>query len=223
MEVRKLSGLTKFFWGFGQIGEGVKNAAFNSFLLFYYNQILGVSATLTSIALGVAVLFDAISDPVAGSISDRFDSRWGRRHPFLVVSAIPLAATLILLFMPPANMPEMFYFGWVMFFAIAVRTCLTLYHIPHLALGAEMARDYNERSGLFSIGLLFSALGGYGFYFAIITLVFPSRPELPHGMYYVEGYSQMAIAAGTIARTRTPGCSRTATAPRSCRARSRAT
>jgi GPH family glycoside/pentoside/hexuronide:cation symporter len=46
----------KLFWGIGQIGEGVKNSAFNSFLLFYYNQILGVSATLTSIALAIAIV-----------------------------------------------------------------------------------------------------------------------------------------------------------------------
>jgi len=74
--------------------EGVKNAAFDSFLLFYNNQILGVSATKTAIALGIAVLFDAISDPLAGSISDRFKSRWGRRHPFMLASAAPMAITL---------------------------------------------------------------------------------------------------------------------------------
>jgi len=74
VSARKLPVSTKLFWGIGQVGEGVKNSAFNSFLLFYYNQILGVSATLTAVALAVAVLFDAISDPLAGSISDRFQS-----------------------------------------------------------------------------------------------------------------------------------------------------
>ena len=94
MAVKMLAFSTKLFWGVGQIGEGVKNAAFDSFLLFYNNQILGVSATKTAIALGIAVLFDAISDPLAGSISDRFKSRWGRRHPFMLASAAPMAITL---------------------------------------------------------------------------------------------------------------------------------
>jgi GPH family glycoside/pentoside/hexuronide:cation symporter len=199
MTTRKLPLDTRLFWGIGQIGEGVKNSAFNAFLLFYYNQILGVSATLTAIALAVAILFDAVSDPLAGSISDRFKSRWGRRHPFMAASAAPMGITLFLLFFPPSGMSEMFYFGWVMFFAIAVRTFLTLYHIPHLALGAEMATGYVERNGLFSIGMLFGAVAGYGFYFIVLTFVFPPQPHLPNGMYNAAGYPVMAASAGIIA------------------------
>ena len=190
---------TKVFWGVGQIGEGVKNSAFGSFLLFYYNQIVGVSASLTALALGIAILFDAVSDPLVGSISDRFHSRWGRRHPFMAASAAPMSLTLFLLFFPPDGMSEMFYFGWVLFFAIAVRTFLTLYHIPHLALGAEMATDYADRSSLFSIGLLFGAFAGFGFYFLILTFVFPPSPELPNGMYNADGYPVMAAIAGIVA------------------------
>ena len=199
MTARKLPIGTKLFWGVGQIGEGVKNSAVNAFLLFYYNQILGVSATLTAIALAVAICFDAISDPLAGSISDRFESRWGRRHPFMAASAAPMGITLFLLFFPPSGMSEMFYFGWVVFFAIAVRTFLTLYHIPHLALGAEMATDYVDRNVLFSVGMLFGAAAGYGFYFIMLTLVFPPHPDLPNGMYNAEGYPLMAASAGIIA------------------------
>ncbi len=199
MTVRKLPVVTKLFWGIGQIGEGVKTSAFNTFLLFYYNQILGVSATLTSIALGIAILFDAVSDPVVGSLSDRFQSRWGRRHPFMAASALPMSLTLLLLFLPPAGMSEMFYFGWVLVFAVSVRTFLTLYHIPHLALGAEMATDYADRSSLFSFGLFFGAIGGYGFYYCMVTFVFPPQPDLPNGMYNAEGYKYMAGIAGTVA------------------------
>jgi glycoside/pentoside/hexuronide:cation symporter, GPH family len=196
---RKLPLSTKLFWGVGQIGEGVKNSAFNSFLLFYYNQILGVSATLTAIALAVAVLFDAISDPLAGSVSDRFQSRWGRRHPFMAASAAPMAITLFLLFFPPSGMSEMFYFGWVMVFAISVRTFLTLYHIPHLALGAEMAKDYSDRNALFSFGLFFGAIAGFSFWFSMLTFVFPPQPGLPNGLYNADGYPRMAASAGTVA------------------------
>ena len=199
MTVRKLPIKTKLYWGVGQVGEGVKNIAFNAFLLFYYNQILGVSASLTSVALGIAILFDAVSDPVAGSISDRFDSRWGRRHPFMVASAVPLALTLFLLFSPPAGMSEMFYFVWVMVFAIAVRTVLTLYQIPHLALGAEMAKDYVDRSSIFSFGLLFGAVGAYAFYFIMLSTYFASTPDLPHGLYNTGGYTFMAGWAAAIA------------------------
>jgi|TARA_B100002003_G_C14140221_1_gene548304 Na+/melibiose symporter-like transporter len=196
---RKLPKSTKFFWGIGQAAEGVKNSAFNSFLLFYYNQILGVSATLTALALAIAVLFDAMSDPLVGSISDRFQSRWGRRHPFMAASAAPMAITLFLLFYPPAGMSEMFYFGWVTLFAISVRTFLTLYQIPHLALGAEMATDYEDRNGLFSVGLFFGAVAGWGFWFSMLTFIFQPQPDLPNGMYNADGYPRMAASAGIIA------------------------
>ena len=196
---RKLPTRVKIFWGIGQIGEGVKNSAFNSFLLFYYNQILGVSATLTAVALAIAIVFDAISDPVVGSVSDRFQSRWGRRHPFMLASAAPMGITLFLLFFPPDGMSEMFYFGWVLVFAIAVRTFLTLYHIPHLALGAELATGYSDRNALFSVGLLFGAVAGYGFYFSMLTFVFPPQPDLPNGMYNAAGYPKMAATAAVIA------------------------
>jgi len=196
MAKKRLALSVKLFWGVGQIGEGVKTAAFNSFLLFYYNQILGVSATLTSLALAIAILFDAITDPIAGSASDRFQSRWGRRHPFMAASAPLLGLTLFFLFAPPGEMTEMFYFGWLLFFAIAVRTCLTLYHVPHLALGAEMETDYNARSALFSIGLLFGAIAAYLFYFSSLTFIFYPRDGLANGLYYGDGYPYMSALAG---------------------------
>ena len=64
--MRKLPMSSKLGWGGGQVAEGVKTTVFNTFVLFYYNQIIGVSATLTALALGLAVFFDAVSDPVAG-------------------------------------------------------------------------------------------------------------------------------------------------------------
>ena len=60
-----------FSFGFGQLAEAIKNSGFNVFLLFYYNQVLGVSATLTSVALAIALMFDAVSDPLVGSFSDK--------------------------------------------------------------------------------------------------------------------------------------------------------
>ena len=67
-------------YGLGQLPEGIKTAAFGFFLLFYYNQVLGLSGTLAGIALFIALAFDAVTDPLVGSWSDFTRSRWGRRH-----------------------------------------------------------------------------------------------------------------------------------------------
>jgi len=195
---KKLPIRSKLFWGIGGLAEGVKTSAFNTFVLFYYNQILGVSATYTGIALAIAVLCDAVSDPVAGSLSDKFNSRWGRRHPFMAASALPFGVTLFLLFFPPEGMSEAFYFGWILVFAVAVRTFMTLYYIPHLAMAPEIAPDYEDRSVLFSFGLFFTAFGGYAFYFLMLSTVFAPSPELSNGLYRAEGYSQMSMTAGIV-------------------------
>ena len=66
-------------------------------------KVLGLSGTLCGVALAVALVFDAITDPLAGTLSDRLDSRWGRRHPFMYASAVPLGLFFALLFTPPAS------------------------------------------------------------------------------------------------------------------------
>ena len=70
-------------FGVGQIPEGIKSAAFGFFLLFYYNQVLGLSGTLSGIAIFLALIVYAISDPLVGALSDSTKSRWGKRHPYM--------------------------------------------------------------------------------------------------------------------------------------------
>lgn len=184
-------------FGFGQISEATKNAAFNTFLLFYYNQVLGVSATGTSIALAIALIFDAITDPLAGSLSDKARTRWGRRHPFILFAAFPLAITLYLLFNPP-EMTETAYMVWLGVFSVLVRTAMTFYHIPHLALGAELTDDYNQRSTMYAFNTFFAALGGALFIPFSYRLFFPTTAEFNPALLNQAAYSPWAIFAGGI-------------------------
>ena len=186
---------SKLGFGVGQLAEGITLSVFNTFVLFYFNQILGVSGTLTGIALGIALFCDAITDPLAGSISDRLQTRWGRRHPLMAGAALPMGLSIIALFNPPAGMSEAFYFGWLVTFAVCARLFLTLYHIPHLALGAEMAQDYLDRTRVYSYSQLFGTLGTWGFGFLMLTLVFPTTDTASHGMLNADGYPILSIVA----------------------------
>ena len=136
MTIHRLKFPVMFSFGFGQFAEAIKNAGFNVFLLFYYNQVLGVSATLTSIALAIALMFDAVSDPLIGSFSDKLRTRFGRRHPLILMAALPLGVSFYCLFNPPGMASDWAHFLWLLVFAVLVRASLTLYHVPHLALGA---------------------------------------------------------------------------------------
>ncbi|MBT4521040.1 MAG: sugar transporter [Halieaceae bacterium] len=146
-------------YGSGGAVYAVKEAAYSMFVLFFYTQVLGLGGTATGFVLFLGLIWDAISDPLMGSWTDRFKSRWGRRHPFMVTSTVPLALGFIALFNPPqwALDNSTILAGWLLFCSIWIRTAVTVFALPHMALAAEMTRDYLERSRLLGmrVGFLF--------------------------------------------------------------------
>ncbi|NJN50771.1 MAG: MFS transporter [Gammaproteobacteria bacterium] len=146
-------------FAFGQIPEGVQSSAFGFFLLFFYNQVLGVSGFLASTAIVIALVVDAVVDPIVGSASDRSQSRWGRRHPYMYGAAVPFALCFYLLFAPPAGLSELELFGWLLAFSILTRITQSFYSIPHTALTAELATGYDERTTLSALRSLFGSVG----------------------------------------------------------------
>ena len=86
------------------MAEAVYYGMFNTFITIYYNQAVGLSNTLIGTAIMLAMIGDAITDPVVGIISDRWHSKHGRRHPFLFVAPVPLAIALYMIFNPPAGL-----------------------------------------------------------------------------------------------------------------------
>ena len=194
----KLTFPTMVSFGTGQVSEAVKNAGFNVFLLFYYNQVIGVSATATSIALAIALVFDAFTDPLAGSISDKHSGSWGRRHPFIFLSAFPLAVTFFFLFNPPDSLNEFGLVIWLTVFAILVRASMTFYHVPHLALGAELAEDYDQRSTLYAFSTFFGYMGGVVFVPISYRVFFPTTEEFNPALLNNEAYFSWSIFAGIL-------------------------
>ncbi len=185
-------------FGFGQTAEGVKTQAFNVFLLFYYQQVVGISGTMAGLALAIALVFDAVTDPVAGVFSDRYRSSWGRRHPFIFASGIPLFIAFYALFSPPDDLSEFQYFLWLTAFAVMVRGALTFYHVPHLALGAEMTHDYDQRSTTFAFSTVFSITGMAVVSFVGYALFFPTTPEFKPGTLNPDAYSPFALCFGVV-------------------------
>jgi len=184
---------TMMSYGFGQVSEAIKNSGFNIFLLFYYNQVLHISATATSIALALALVFDALTDPIAGSLSDKMRSRWGRRHPFIVAAAIPLSITFYFLFNPPELDSELGYVFWLLTFAVLARGSLTFFQVPHLALGAELARDYHQRSTLYSFSTFFGVMGPALFIPVSYIFFFPTTEEFNPALLNEAAYSSWAL------------------------------
>jgi len=158
-EAKRIAITTRLFYGVGSVAEGVKNTAFNVFLLFYYNQVLGLSGTLSGAAIFIALCVDAVTDPLVGSLSDNTHSRWGRRHPYMYSAALPMAFCFVLLFHPPA-LGATGLFVWLTVFAVGVRASMTLYAIPSGSMLPELTPNYHERTTLVSYRFLFGWFGG---------------------------------------------------------------
>lgn len=149
----------RWLYGFGAIAYGVKDNGFSYFLLFYYNQVLGLPGAYAGTAILIAMIFDAISDPLVGVWSDNTHSKWGRRHPFMYASAFPVAFVYFVLWNPP-ELSDFLLFIYLTIASILVRFFITLYEIPSTGIVAELTDDYDERTRLLSLRYMMGWYGG---------------------------------------------------------------
>jgi len=190
--------ITKLSYGIGQLSDGVKQASFSTFLFFYYNQVLGLSGSLAGMAALLALMVDAITDPMVGQFSDRFHSRWGRRHPFMLAGAIPFGLAIVALFSPPDGLSQMGLFSWMLGGAIAVRLMLTLFFVPHLSLGAELATDYHGRTSLIGYRVFFTYAGILLTSVVGFAVFFPPTEAFSNGMLNKASYPNFGLFCAVI-------------------------
>lgn len=201
----------KLAFGVGATGEAVYFGLFNGFITIYYNQIIGLSNALIGTAIMLALIGDAITDPVVGIVSDRWRSRFGRRHPFLIAAPVPMVLAIFFIFNPPASFvagadgpSQMHLFAWLAVWTILSRAFVTLYHIPHLALGGELTKDQHQRSQLFSANTVFGYVSGAGFayvawgYFFAGERVRESDGQLVPGQLDAAAYGPLLLSACAI-------------------------
>lgn len=197
--MKKLATSTKLMYGFGFSALGIKDGLFQIFLFFYFSQILGLDAGLAGLTTLISLLFDAVSDPFVGSLSDSWKSKkWGRRHPFMLASAIPLALFVYLLFLPPAGLSQMGLFWWLTSFTILVRLSLTLYIVPAMSLGAELTTDYEERTSVTTYRVMFAAFLSALVIVIGLVLFFTPTESISNGMFNTEAYPKFALFCGVL-------------------------
>lgn len=186
---------TRIFYGLGSIAFGIKDNGFQTVLLIFYNQVVGLPAALVGIAILLALALDAIIDPIVGQISDSLRTPWGRRHPFMYLSAIPLGVSYLLLWNPP-HASQTAQFLYLLVVSIIVRTCIGLYEAPSAALAPELTTDYQERTTLLGYRSFFAWFGGLAMYFLAFSVLL--RPDATHpiGQLNPVGYSHYGLVAG---------------------------
>ncbi len=156
----KLTTQAKILYGVADLGISLLTASIQFFLLFFYTDIAGIDPALAGTALLVGKLtWDAINDPLFGYFSDRTRSRWGRRKPYMLLGAIPFGLTIWLLFSLPPGLTGAAAFLAVLGSFLLADTTQTLVSVPYYALSAELTYDYDERTSLISVRMIFTVLG----------------------------------------------------------------
>ena len=196
MSDKKLTKGIRLYYGLVQATYVIKENGFSYFLLIFYSQVLGLSPVLTSAALSIAILFDAVSDPIVGYISDNWRSRWGRRHPFMYVSIVPICIAYGFLWNPPGDIldNQTALFLYLVGMTIAVRLMFTFFEVPNTALISELTDDYDERTNLMGLRFMFGWLGGIGIAFLNYSVFL----QQGGGLLAASGYGTYGFAAAAL-------------------------
>lgn len=193
----KLPLKTKILYGFGASAYGIKDNGFSVFLLYYYNQVVGMRADVVSLAIAIALFVDAFVDPLIGQMTDRTRSPIGRRHPWLYGAAFPIAIAWLLLWHPPEASATVQFF-YLLTMAMLVRITLSAYEVPSLALLPELSRDYHDRTSTLRYRTLFGWASGLGIMVLAYGVLLVPSETYPVGLLNVDGYSTFAIIGACI-------------------------
>ena len=155
----KLSLWHKASYAIGDVADGIQGAVVNTFLLFYLTSACGMAGSLAGLALAITLVIEAGTTPLFGYLSDRTRTRWGRRHPFMLFAAIPLAVSIGLIFSVPSFASPWATFAYVLVVLVVLRGSFSAFALPYAALGAELSQDYAERSVIMSYRNFFNICG----------------------------------------------------------------
>jgi GPH family glycoside/pentoside/hexuronide:cation symporter len=156
----KVPGKIKVKYGVGDMGVAMLTAITQFFLMIYYTDVALIDPAIVGTALMAGKMtWDAVNDPLFGYISDRTKTRWGRRRPYLLFGAVPLALGTWLLFSIPKGLTGAAAFIVVLFSFLLFDTVHTIVSVNYSALTPEMSQDYDERTSITTIREIFTVVG----------------------------------------------------------------
>lgn len=190
----KLSNKVLWSYGFGNFGFGLIFQILATYFVFYATAVLGLSGTLVGTIVGIGIVWDAISDPIMGYISDNTSHpKYGRRHLYLWIGGIVIAFSNLLIWNLHLGFPKWLQVPIMIIMLLIIKTGMTIYGTPYTALGAELTHDHNQRLKIQSIKMIFFMLG-IGFAAAGCMLLFFSPTEsYPIGQLNPKSYQYMSV------------------------------
>ena len=157
-----LSFKTKFGWGIGTLTVSLMFQANGLLLLVYLTDFVNMQAATAGLLIGLSKIYDALTDPVMGRISDRTNTRWGKRRPYVLLGTLLCALSFLLLF-NLALFSESENIILITLFALILNaTGYTIFNVPYLAMPSEITNDYDARTDLMSYRVMAVAAGQLG-------------------------------------------------------------
>ena len=190
-ESEKLNLATKIAYGAGDMGPAITANLLVFFLLYFFTNVAGLPPGLAGSILAISKIGDAINDPVAGILSDRTRTRWGRRIPWMLFGTIPFGIFFFLQWIVPHFSDNQTTNDWGLFIyyvaiAIFFNLAYTAVNLPYTTLTPELTQDYNERTNLSSFRFAFS-IGGSILSLILEKFISAVYPDDPTQKYFILG------------------------------------
>jgi len=187
----RLSLWTKLIYGSGEFGPSAIGMMRSLFFVIYLTDTVGLDPRLASLGAIVGLIWDAINDPLVGMFSDRVQTRWGRRRPFLLIFSIPFGASFIAMWSAPNWDSQIALTVYVTLAFMLVDTFGTLTAVPYLSLTPELTQEYDERTVLSGFRTAFQLVGSFS---VVLTVPLLIDRALEAGLSQQRGY----LIAGAI-------------------------
>jgi len=153
----RVSRTDKLVYGVGAFGYGTVNQTLNNFLMFFGTGVLGLSGTFMGLAIALSTVWDAVTDPLVGAMSDRYRGRWGKRHIFMLVGCLAVAALNLMIWNINPSWNETTKFLVLLVGLLLIETFNTVYSTPYAALGFDMCQTYHARTSIQSYKTVFQS------------------------------------------------------------------
>lgn len=190
---------TLWGFGFGNIGFGLITQIMSAYLVFFATVILGMSGSSIGLLVSIGIIWDALSDPIMGYLSDMTRSvKFGRRHLYLLIGGIGTTVLNLGLWMIPVSLGNTAKWFLMIALVLLLKTFTTIFITPYTALAAEISDDYTDRTRIQAVKTTFFLLGIFLATAFGMLVFFKSTPEYPTGQLNPQGYYNMAIFASTI-------------------------
>jgi Na+/melibiose symporter-like transporter len=190
---------TKVSYGVGSVVQSVAGVALSTSVInLFLIRVIGMDPITVGVVILISLIVDAVVDPALGRFSDTFRSPWGRRHPFMYASALPIALAVILLWRPPHSLAGDALAAYTLAMLVLLRLCTSLYQVPSDALSPELAPDYHERTSLISFRYFFGVFGGTIANFILFAFYLQPSRSNPLGQLNREAYGNFFLVAAIV-------------------------